>query len=192
MNITAIKRGFIFQFCDDVTAKGEFAKTASAAGIILNSSFDESAKQPRWVSVIAAGPDCDETVLHAGAKVLLPALRWTAASKLEGQKIWKSDETQVVAYTDGDAIVPCNEHVIFKQIPRERTSTSAAGLLVISGSSEDTPSGIVSVVSGSTDPELTVGTKIYYDDANFADTFDHNGTQYAFIKEDSILAYEPQ
>lgn len=190
MNIRPIKKSFVFQFNDDVTSNGEFDNGTTAGGIILQSSFDDSAKQARWVTIVAAGNDCDDVVFHPGAQVLLPALRWTEASKFEGQKIWKSDETQVVAYKDGDVVVPIQNYVIFTQ-NKANVSQSQSGLLVVVGGVGDTASGIVVSVGSDAAEELQVGYKILYDDANFNDTFEHGGVKYAFIKDESIFAYEP-
>lgn len=189
MKIKAIKKSFVFQFNDAVNSKGEFDNGTTGGGIILQSSFDDSAKQSRWVTVVSSGDECDASVFKIGAKVLLPALRWTEASKLEGQKIWKSDETQAVAYIDGDNLVPLSNYVIFTQ-NKSTVSQSQSGLLVVVGGVGDTPSGTVVSIGSKAAEELTAGTKFYYDDTNFTDTFEHKGVKYAFIKDDSILAYE--
>ena len=189
MKIKAIKKSFVFQFNDAVNSKGEFDNGTTTGGIILQSSFDDSAKQSRWVTVVSSGNDCDVAVFHAGSVVLLPALRWTEASKFEGQKIWKSDETQVVAYVDGDALVPLSNYVIFTQ-NKSTVSQSQSGLLVVVGNVGDTPSGTVVSRGSKAAEELTPGTKFYYHDTNFKDTFEFKGVKYAFIKDDNILAYE--
>lgn len=191
MNITPVKKNFVFQFKDAVNSKGEFNKSATDSGIILQSSFDESAKQSRWVNVVAAGPNCDQTICYPGAEVLLPALRWTESSKLDGQKIWKSDETQVAAYVVDGEVVPRDGYVVFTQNTHGTVTKSATGLLIVVGGVEDTATGTVVSVGSTVSEELGVGDKILYNDANFNDTFEHNGTKYAFIKEDDILAYEP-
>lgn len=191
MNIKPIKKSFVFQFNDAVTSKGEFDNGTTAGGIILQSSFDDSAKQARWVTIVAAGDECDATVFKPGAQVLLPALRWTEASKLEGQKIWKSDETQVVAYKDGETIIPLQNYVIFTQ-NKANVAQSQSGLLVVVGGVGDTATGTVVSVGSTAASELQVGFKILYDDANFNDTFEAKGVKFAFIKDDDIFAYEPK
>lgn len=191
MNIKPIKKSFVFQFNDAVTSKGEFDNGTTAGGIILQSSFDDSAKQARWVTIVAAGDECDATVFKPGAQVLLPALRWTEASKLEGQKIWKSDETQVVAYKDGETITPLQNYVIFTQ-NKANVAQSQSGLLVVVGGVGDTATGTVVSVGSAAAGELQAGFKILYDDANFNDTFEAKGVKFAFIKDDNIFAYEPK
>lgn len=191
MNIKPIKKSFVFRFNDAVTSKGEFDNGTTAGGIILQSSFDDSAKQARWVTIVAAGNECDTTVFSPGSQVLLPALRWTEASKLEGQKIWKSDETQVVAYKDGETIVPFQNYVIFTQ-NKTNGAQSQYGPLVVVGGVGDTATGIVVSAGSITASELQVGVKILYDDTNFNDTFESNGVKFAFIKDDEILAYESE
>lgn len=189
MKIKAIKKSFVFQFKDAVTSKGEFNNGTTAGGIILQSSFDDSAKQSRWVKVVAGGSECDSTIFQPGSEVLLPALRWTESSSFEGQKVWKSDETQVAAYVKGDTLVPYGTHVIFTQNAANVTQ-SQSGLLVVVGNVGDTPSGTIVSVGANAAEELKPGMKFYYDDTNFTDTFEFNGKKYAFIKDDNILAYE--
>ena len=115
MKIQALKKSLVFRFNDAVTSKGEFNNGTTAGGIILQSSFDDSAKQPRWVTIVSSGGDNDPTIFKEGRVVLLPALRWTEASKFEGEKIWKSDSTQVVAYQSGEKLIPHDNYVIFIQ-----------------------------------------------------------------------------
>jgi co-chaperonin GroES (HSP10) len=193
MNIKAIKNGFIFQFVDAVNAKGEFEKGTTDTGIILKATFDDSAKQPRWVNVVSVGPECKN--IKEGDQVLLPALRWTAASKLEGQSIWKSDETQIVARRPrGDStnsLVPLASYVIFTPVKSGTATASASGLLVVIGNVGDTPKGTVVQTGPDASPELTVGSTIFYNDANFFETFTDGGTEYAFIKDENILMFEP-
>lgn len=190
MNIRALKKSFVFQFKDAVTSKGEFNNGTSAGGIILQNGFDDSAKQSRWVTVVASGSDCDPVAFKPGTEVLLPALRWTEASKLEGQKIWKSDETQAAAYAAGGQLFPIGNYVIFILHKPEATQQSSSGLIVVSNGSGDTASGTVVAAGPKAAEELVAGTKFYFDDTNFTDTFEFNGIKHAFIKDDSILAYE--
>ena len=190
MNITAIKKGFVFQFADAVNAKGEFEKGVSDGGIILKATFDDSAKQTRWVNIVASGSTCTDVV--PGVQALLPALRWTESSNFNGQKIWKSDETQAAAVRASETaeVQPLANYVIFKQIkPAVQQQTS--GLLVVIGNIDNTPKGEVVSIGPDASADL-VGSYIYYNDANFFETFVHNGVEYAFIKDEDILAYEPK
>ena len=190
MKIQALKKSIVFRFNDAVNSKGEFDNGTTTGGIILQTSFDDSAKQSRWVTVVSSGADNDPSIFNEGRVVLLPALRWTEASKLEGQKIWKSDSTQVAAYQQDGKLIPHDKYVIFTQ-NSQQVSQSASGLLVVVGSSDDTPSGTVVSVGANAASELTPGATIYYNATNFIDTFEFNGTKYAFIKDDEILAYKP-
>lgn len=190
MKIKAIKKSLVFQFKDAVTSKGEFNNGTTQGGIILQSSFDDSAKQSRWVTLVSSGDENDASIFSVGREVLIPALRWTESSTFEGQKVWKSDATQVAAYKDGDKLVPYDTYVIFKQ-NTQQVSQSSSGLLVVVGVSDNTPSGTVVSVGANAAEELTPGATIYYDGANFTNTFEFGGEKYAFIKDDSILVYTP-
>jgi co-chaperonin GroES (HSP10) len=188
MNIVPVKsNGIAFEFIDRVNSKGEFEKESTASGIVLKASFDDSAKEPRWVKVIAVGPSC---TIKVGQQVLLPNLRWTSGLKFEGVRVWMSDESQAVAVRDTPfaPIEPLTNVVLFKQNPKADLK-STSGIIVVIGGSDETPTGVVLHLGPKVSPELVVGTTIYYNDTNFTDTFRHAGVTMSFIKDDSILAY---
>lgn len=186
MNLTAIKNNVIFKFVDAVNSKGEFEKQATAVGIVLNASADDSAKNPRWVNVIAVGPDC--TTIKVGQQALLPNLRWTSGVDFDGGKVWRSDETQVVAVRDSAEaeVKPLSDVVLFKAIPR---ALGSSGLIVTLGTTTDTPSGKVVAIGPKAEPDLQ-GATIYYDDTNFTDVFEYKGHQVSFIRDTAVLAYQ--
>lgn len=185
MKIVPINNNIIFTFVDRVNAKGEFEREKTESGIFLQSSFDESAKSPRWVNVIAVGPECKH--IKTGMQALLPNLRWTSNIKIGERMVWRSDETQAVAYreTSASEIKPLTNIVLFKQQAKEQMR--ASGLLIVVGNNTDTPSGTVVAIGPDADPSLA-GSTIYYNDTNFTDTFTHAGTTMSFIKDDDILA----
>lgn len=98
MKLRAIRNHIIFQFVDRVTSTGRFTPERSHGGIHLLANNDDSAKEPRWVKVISAGPDCSEQVTQPNVELLVDALRWTAGAKFEDQTYWRTDETQILAY----------------------------------------------------------------------------------------------
>lgn len=186
MKLKPIKNTFIFKFQEAVNNKGQFEKGTTETGIILQSSFDDSAKESRWVRVTDVGPECSDVCRNA--VVLLPALRWTAGVKFEDQMVWKSDEQQVAAvqdYEDGSAL-PLRDIVIFKPYEEEER-VSSFGLVIVGDPDANTPRGIILAV-GPDCTDAKVGDMMYYDDSNFTDTFTANGDKLAFIKEDKILA----
>lgn len=186
MKLKPIKNTFIFKFQDAINSKGQFEKDTTETGIILQSSFDDSAKESRWVRVMEVGPECSDVCKNA--VVLLPALRWTSGVKFEDQKVWKSDEQQAVAikdFEDGSAL-PFRDIVIFKPYTEEER-VSSFGLVIVGDPDSNSPRGIVIAV-GPECKDVVVGDMIYYDDANFFDTFMSGSEELAFIKEDKILA----
>lgn len=183
MKLTPIKNTFIFKFIDSINNKGQFNKEATATGIILQSSFDDSAKESRWVKIDTVGPKCES--LQAGDTVLLPALRWTAASNFEDEKVWKSDEEQAVVVLE-DNLVPLRDTVIFKKVKVDDL-VSAFGLILVRDPNNNSPRGTV-VATGPDCVDVSLEDTIYYDEANFFDTFVYKEEEYAFIKEDKILA----
>lgn len=186
MKLKPIKNTFIFRFLDSINNKGQFNKNTTESGIMLQASFDDSAKESRWVEVTEVGPACED--VKARDTVLLPALRWTSGVKFNDETVWKSDESQAVAKIDkvDNYLLPMRDIVIFKKIEDEDRTTSF-GLVLVSDPNNNTPRGVV-INLGPDCVDTTVGDIVYYDDANFFDTFIHNGEELAFIKESSILA----
>jgi hypothetical protein len=98
MKIRAIYNQILFQFIDRVNNKGQFEEAKSNGGIIIIGGFDDSAKQARWARVVSLGPDCSDVLRAPGVEILIENLKWTEGVSLEGQKLWKTDETQLLAY----------------------------------------------------------------------------------------------
>lgn len=184
MTLKPIKNTFIFKFLDSINSKGQFNKSTTDAGIILQASFDDSAKESRWVKIDTIGPECGS--LEAGDVVLLPALRWTSGVEFEDEKVWKSDEKQAVVVLEGDKMVPLRNIVLFKQY-KEDERTTTFGLVLVSDPDNNSPRGTI-VAIGPDCTDATIGEVMFYDAANFFDTFTFEGEEYAFIKEDNILA----
>lgn len=189
MNLIPVGNNIAFTFVDRVNSKGEFEPEPSAAGILLNPGVDDSAKNPRWGNVVAVGPRC--TVIKPGMQILLPNLRWTSHFKVEGQKVWRSDESQVAAYRDGPSsdIHPIGTYVLFKPIAKEHVRASSL-IIVVGGNFSDTPTGTVVAVGPDATGDVKAGQILYYNDTNFTDTFKHAGVTLSFIKDENILAID--
>ncbi len=102
MKLLPLENKFTFKFVDAVVVRTDtdrrrtqFEETTESGFMI--SSYDESAKQPRWVVVQDVGPDVDANDIKSGSKVLLEALKWSEALEFAGDDIWYSDVTQVLA-----------------------------------------------------------------------------------------------
>lgn len=98
MNIKAVKNHIIFEFLDGLNSSRQFTQT-TASGIQIVGHFDNSAKEPRWGRILAAGPDVDQDLLAGeGCEILIDALRWTEGVEHEGKKYWRTDDSQVLAF----------------------------------------------------------------------------------------------
>jgi hypothetical protein len=98
MSIRAIHNHIIFKFIDKTNLKGMFEESKTASGIILQSSFDESAKQPRWARIVAAGPQCSDVIKQDNIEILIDNLKWTNGVKYNGEFVWRTDESQLLGY----------------------------------------------------------------------------------------------
>lgn len=98
MKLRAIHNHIVFQFVDNVTFNGRFEEGQSAGGIVLLESHDSSAKAPRWGKVVSLGPKCSEQLRTPGCEILIDALRWSIGVDYNGQKLWRTDEDQLLGY----------------------------------------------------------------------------------------------
>lgn len=186
MTIRAIKNSIIFRFLDKVNSKGEFEKGTTNSGLYVRATVDDSAKAPRWVTVLGAGPECKW--IKDGCQVLLPALRWTAASRLDGESYWKSDETQVAAMrTDENSdLIPLNSYVILTR--EEKHTTTKSGLVVVGNMDTNTPRGKVVGLGPDCATELN-NTTVLFNDMSVYEDFTHKNEKLTFIKQDDVIAY---
>jgi co-chaperonin GroES (HSP10) len=98
MKIKALYNQILFQFIDKVNSIGQFEEQKSDGGIIIMGDHDKSAKTSRWATIVSLGPDCGTELRVPGCRILIENLRWTNGVKYEGEMIWKTDETQILAY----------------------------------------------------------------------------------------------
>lgn len=93
-----LKDNIMFRFLDESGGgKGKFNDRTLASGIII-AQTDMQQKQPRWGEVLAVGPDVRD--LKVGEYILVEGLMWTFGTEIEGQKMWKTDEGQIIFVTD--------------------------------------------------------------------------------------------
>lgn len=95
--IRPLKNTVMFEFLDATAgSKGEF-RPVTQSGIVLVPSVSEQ-KKARWGRVLALGPDCVE--LSVGDFILVEALMWMEGTKVEGQRMWKTDDSKILAVTN--------------------------------------------------------------------------------------------
>lgn len=87
----------MFSFIDETGgSKGRFHDRPTEAGIILVSSADSN-KKHRWGKVVAAGPKAE---VNTGDYILVEALMWMEGTSVDGVKVWKTDDSKILAVTD--------------------------------------------------------------------------------------------
>lgn len=96
MNIKPLGNNVMFRFLDITGgAKGRFTDT-HRSGIILVPTV-ASQKVHRWGQVIASGPD---SAVAEGDYILVENLMWMEGTQVEGVKMWKTDDSKILAVTD--------------------------------------------------------------------------------------------
>jgi co-chaperonin GroES (HSP10) len=101
MKLRPLKTTVLFSFLDETAgSKGQFTERTKGTIIIpaLRSAQD---KTPRWARVTAVGPDVDGVV--EGDFILIEPLQWTRHEVFEGEKVWKTDDSKILAVTNDEA-----------------------------------------------------------------------------------------
>lgn len=96
--IKALGNKIVFQFVERVNNSGQFERQQSSGGIVLVTNFDDSAKSPRWGKIVSVGPKVSAEFSQPNIEILIAPLRWTEACQYQGEKYWKTDETQILGY----------------------------------------------------------------------------------------------
>lgn len=92
MSLKPINSNVVFKFLDDTFKAGgkrQF-QSVTASGIVIQSQ-DESVKENRWGVIQAIGPDV-KSELKVGDVILVEALKWTQAFKVDGENVWLTSE----------------------------------------------------------------------------------------------------
>jgi co-chaperonin GroES (HSP10) len=90
----------MFRFIEETGgSKGRFAERVRASGIIIPSSVTAQ-KVARWAQVVCVGPKAAEAGLNPGDYILIEALMWMEGTTFEGEKLWKTDDSKIMAVTN--------------------------------------------------------------------------------------------
>lgn len=187
---SAIANNVIFQFHDRVNTKGEFERADTAGGISLIATADNSAKQPRWATVIAAGPTAK---VQVGDTILIPSLRWTNFFEVGGTKYWKTDDGEIAAVIASGTtkLKARNTFVLFVRESALPIKSTISGLLFVSRGNEDgTEKGVSLAIGEDVDPILD-NVKVHITSGNMVETFNHGAQPIQLVKQADIFAYEP-
>ncbi len=91
-----LRNNIIFQFLDETAgSKGAFTES-TISGIIIPRT-NSTQKVHRWARVVAAGPDSE---VAPGDYILIESLMWMEGVKLDDEKVWKTDDSKVLAVTN--------------------------------------------------------------------------------------------
>jgi co-chaperonin GroES (HSP10) len=99
MNIKPIKNSVLFKFLDATSGRQGKFSDRTRSGIILTNRSDGGQKDARWGQVVAVGPDAEQDI-KVGEYILIEPLMWTFGVEIDGEKLWKTDPSKVMAVTD--------------------------------------------------------------------------------------------
>lgn len=95
--IHPLRNTVMFKFLDQTAgSKGKFTD-ATASGIILTTGATNQ-KAHRWGQVMAVGPKVHG--VEVGDYALVQSLMWTEGVVVDGEKLWKTDDQQILAVTN--------------------------------------------------------------------------------------------
>lgn len=184
MTIKPIKKHILFSFLEKTNSKGQFERKTES-GLILTSDFDNSAKSPRWAVITHVGPDSEYLV---GQKILIQPLMWTEHIVFQGKKMWKTDDSKVVALDVDGILAPVKKYVLMTREVKNMNTTSS-GLFVVQ-KPDETGNGIVVLVGNDVINKDIIERRVQFKDINFFNNFKHNGFEYWYISEEDIYCYE--
>jgi len=102
MQVEPLRDNIMFRFLDETSgSKGKFTDRQTASGIIIP-TLDSSQKNPRWGQVLAVGPDSQ---VNVGDYIFIEALQWTFGTEIDGQKMWKTEDSRVLFATEDETLV---------------------------------------------------------------------------------------
>ena len=94
------KNGILFAFIDTFT--GKYFDSETKSGIVLRGDAKDSAQTPRWVKILAVGPDVkkQDPELSPGKYACVEPLAWTEGFAYDEIKVWKTDSTRIMLVSD--------------------------------------------------------------------------------------------
>jgi co-chaperonin GroES (HSP10) len=97
--IIPLRNNIMFRFLDETHgSKGKFQERQTLSGIIIP-VVDSTQKAERGGEVLAGGPDAASQI-NVGDFILVEGLQWTVHTVIDGEKMWKTDDTKVLLVTD--------------------------------------------------------------------------------------------
>lgn len=97
MKLYPLLNGILFVFNEQLE-QGKFVEYHGK--VYVGKSDDSSIKNARWGKVIAIGPDVKDDGIKVGKHILIEPLAWTKGLEYDGIKIWRTDESRVMAVSE--------------------------------------------------------------------------------------------
>jgi co-chaperonin GroES (HSP10) len=101
-DLRPLRDTLLFQFLDETGgSKGAFSERTST-GLALVRSVSRQTDH-RWARVVAVGPDAAGDVA-VGDLIYIESLMWTRGTTFDGDKVWKTDISKVLAITNTESL----------------------------------------------------------------------------------------
>lgn len=101
MTLRALNNTILFQFVTETSgSQGRFSDRTSS-GIFIARTSDSTQKIARWGKVTHIGPDV--VGINVGEFVYIEPLMWSFGTEVDGVKLWKTDDTKVIAVTSDES-----------------------------------------------------------------------------------------
>lgn len=102
--MTPILNNIIFKFTEEVVkANGkQVLKETTNWGFKIVSSFDDQAKKARVGEIVYLSEAAKKEGLDVGMLILIEPLMWTTSVEVDGEQLWKTDVSKVLAVLEPD------------------------------------------------------------------------------------------
>lgn len=94
--LTALRDVILFEFIDETSGIKRGFTDVTNSGIIIPQA-DSKQKVARWGKVLAKGPDSG---VEVNQFILIEGLQWTTRTEVDGQVLWKTEDSRILAVTD--------------------------------------------------------------------------------------------
>jgi co-chaperonin GroES (HSP10) len=95
--VRPINNNVLFQFIEETSgSRGNFIERQLASGIIIP-VLPSKQKVHRWGKAIAVGPKAE---VQVGDYILVESLMWMEGTEVDGVKMWKTDDSKILAITN--------------------------------------------------------------------------------------------
>lgn len=97
MQASPIRSNILFCFLNQTNSGSGTFTDSTKSGVLVSTILDSQAAG-RWAKALLVGPEC--VGIKVGQYIFIQPLMWTTGFDFDGIKIWKTDESKILAVSD--------------------------------------------------------------------------------------------